>query len=359
MRYTSFSVRLGAAFSASLVMFSGPMARGSGATVPAGYLSVEAAAGTGTVHEVTPLSVPLRPLAGDLPGAVSGRVSEVQSKVLVCGSAGWTAGALVGGEEPFFLWVKSGAGAGHAFRITANTSDAVTLDTRGPSLASLGVAEGDRWEISRGWTLRGLFGSSGSGVVGGSSSDFAAGRTDKVMVNDAGGAVLTCYFDEPSGKWKRAGSSSSQDALPISPTAGVFYYRIAATPLAFAGAGEVAAMSLRRVVSPSGGTLVSPGYPVDTTIVSLGLHLLTEWRKAGDPGVTSTNADRLVVKKEASNQTVSLYYDRNSPGWKSEGTEGNWDAYALPAGTAVMLMRSGRGNAQVWHQEMPAVIPQP
>lgn len=341
------------------MLLCGAVAKGASATAPVGYLAVEAAAGAGAVHTITPLSMPLLPPPDGVANQVAGRVTGVRGNVLSSASAGWVPGLLAGKDEPLFLWLKSGQAAGHAFRITANTSDALTLDTRGLSLAALGVGAGDVWRISRGWTLRGLFGSPQNGVVGGSSADLFFDRTDKVLVNDAGGAVLTCYFDEPSGKWKRAGSTASQDNLAISPIAGVFYHRIASTPLAITRAGEVATLPLKRVINLSGSTLVSPGYPADTTVADLGLQYLAGWRKAGDPGVTSINSDRMVIKDVTSNKQVSLYYDWDNQAWRDGETQGNWDSHVLTAGMAVMLVRSGRGSPQVWRQEMPVLIPQP
>ena len=344
---------------AAAIALPGRIAGAADATTPVGYMQVEAAAGTGTTHAITPLAIPLLPPVSGISGAMTGRISAVKTKAIDCSPAGWSAQALAAKETPLFLYIKSGTAAGHAFRITDNDSASITLDTRGATLASLGVTEGDTWEITKGWTLRGLFGTSASGVIGGTSADFSFARTDKVLVNDTGGATLVFYFDTSSGHWKRAGSTSSQDNLPISPTAGVFYYRIASSALPFSGVGQAIDFSLKRLLIASGSAVLSPGYPVEMRVSSLGVHLLSTWRRLGDAGVTLASADRLVIKDPSSTGTLSLYYDKDTFSWKREGSQIDWGSQTLPAGTAVMLTRNGRGEIHEWSQVMPISIPAP
>lgn len=193
--------------------------------------------------------------------------------------------------------ILSGPAAGRLFQITANTDTQLTLNALGLDLSTLGIAtgaNGDTYgEIVLGHTLLGIAGTPAGGVVGGTAAQMNASQTDKILINDSTGSARFYYYDTGVSQWRTIGSAANQGNLVISPKAGLVYYRIAGPPLEYLFYGKVPQEDSQRQIPPTGTTIVAPYFPQDVTLASLGLHLLSGWRKLGDPGVVLNSTDRV------------------------------------------------------------------
>ncbi len=324
-------------------------------TVPVGVVTVTIQGSpNGTAHAITPISAPLLP-AASITGLAAGHVTAVTASTIGNSSAGWVTGALSQPESPCYVRIKSGAAEGQMFRISANTQTDLTVVNQDVDLMMLGLVtgvQGDTYEIVMGDTLLSLFGTPADGIVGGSSAAFSAQQTDKVLVNDATGALLFFYYDTAAGSWKRLGSGANQNTLPIAPWSGLFYYRIAQSGIDLELTGTVPDTSLKKVLAVNGSSIVSTYFPVDMTLSSLGLQSLGDWRKLGDAGVTLQTTDR-VVFKHSTGAIFSAYYDAGSSAWKRVGSGADLGVETVSAGSAVILTRFGSGSPQIWDREMP------
>lgn len=324
-------------------------------TTPGGVLTVTIQPSqNGTSHAITPISAPLYAPA-EITGANVGRITGITANTISNATAGWFAGALSQTGSPHFVRLKSGDAAGHVFEISANTQTDLTVVNQGVDLTTLGIrvgSEGDTYEIVRGETLLSLLGTPEDGVVGGTLASFNAQQTDRVLVNDPTGAMLFFYYDTTAGHWKQGESGANQNFLPIAPTSGVFYYRIARTPMPRTFHGTVPDVALKQILAAHGSAMVSTYFPVDTSLSALGFQSLPGWRKLGDAGVTLQTTDR-VVFKHSTGAIFSAYFDNATSTWKRVGSGASLNTQVIPAGSAVMLARSGTGSPQVWDRAMP------
>lgn len=325
------------------------------ATTPVGVVPVTIQPSpNGTSHAITPISAPLYTPA-EIAGADVGRITGVAANTISNATAGWLAGSLAQTGFPHFVRIKSGNAAGHVFQISANSQTDLTVVPHGVDLTTLGIqvgSEGDTYEIVKGETLRGLLGTPEDGVVGGTLAAFNAQQTDRVLVNDPAGTMQSFYYDTTAGYWKGVESGVNENFLPLAPTAGIFYYRIARSPRQLTFVGAVPDTALRQILAADGSAIVSTYFPLDTNLSALGLQSLPGWRKLGDGGVTLQTTDR-VVFKHSTGAIFSAYFDNATSTWKRVGSGASLNAQGIPAGSAVMLTRFGTGSPQVWERAMP------
>lgn len=320
------------------------------ATVPEGFIKVPIQASpNGSAYSLTHFFAPLH-RASSMTGRNAGSLGAVGSNTLSDSSAGWATGALATAGAPYFANITSGTAMGSMFQITANTDTQLTLNTLGQTLPALGAVAGDTYEIVPGHTLLGIAGTPASGVIGGTAAQFNASQTDKILVNDANGTTRFYYFDTAASQWRTVGSGVNQSNLVIPPKAGLVYYRISTAPLSYVFYGAVPHTGSIRQLPATGTTIVAPYFPRDTTLASLGLHLMPGWRKLGDAGVVLNSTDR--VSFPVSGVVLSFYHDGTS--WKRAGSGSNQNSQILPAGTSAILTRFGTvGQSNPWTQPLP------
>jgi uncharacterized protein (TIGR02597 family) len=322
-------------------------------TVPNGFANLEIKASpNGSTFALTQFSVPLEPPIS-VTGQEVARISSLTASTISNSAAGWTADALSSASSPCFVKIRSGTAKGRIFHITANSATSLTVDTQGADLTTLGIAtgtSGDSYEILPGYTLLSLLGTPAEGVVGGTSAQFSADQTDKVLINDSTGVVRFYYYDTTVAQWQRLGSFSNQNTLLISPFTGLTYYRISTTPLSFMFIGKVPDTAARISVPTTGTTLFASYYPMTTTLAGLGLNTLPAWRKLGDSGVTLNSTDR-VLAEDSLGVLRSYYFDGTS--WKRVGSNSNQNATAIPIGTTIYCTRFGGGANELWARAMP------
>lgn len=321
------------------------------AQVVVGYVGVDIAPSQdGVNYVITHLSCPLEPKFS-ISGYASGKITGNTSSTITANGAGWTANGLAAPSAPYYLKIASGAAQGNLFRITANTADTLTLDTRGIDLATLGIANGtDTFQIVAGYTLLSLFGTPAEGVVGGSAADLAANTVDKVLVNDTLGIARIYYYNTSAGQWRRLGSTSNQSNLPIGPHQGLSYYRISTQPVSFTFTGRVPDTDSRVILPESGTTLLATYFPVSSTLGALNIQATANWRKLGDPGVTLNTTDR-VLAKDSIGVFRSYYHDGTS--WKRLGSATNQNSVPIEPGAAIYATRFGGGAPDTWTRTIP------
>lgn len=317
-------------------------------TTPVGAVTLTVAASSnGTTYTVSQVAVPLvgDPLVSNGVSAVTpsgllkATVSSATTNQVTTTSAGWTVGQLAQASFPLFVKFTSGSQSGLTLLITANTDTTLTLDNRGIDLSGL---TGSSYTIIAGDTLVGLFGTgtvAGSNDVrGGTATNFAANQTDRVTINTSG-TVINYYFNTQFNQWRRSGSSASQDNVVISPQAGVVYSRIATTPLSVVTLGTVPTGSTKIPLTSQGLEIIGRQFPSDTTLASLNIQNVSNWRKANTGGVTVATSDRVLVN--VSGALLSFYFNNTTGLWQRSGSGADQGGVVISAADALRIQRSG------------------
>jgi len=311
---------------------------------PVGYVNVKIIAGTGTAKKLSYISFPL--LDKDVSaGKTRGTITGVTSTTISDSTAGWTAGALSAPATPYVIGITSGTAVGRIFHIsssaitagavgtTANTATTVTISsldtTSGTDPVAAGVTVGDSYEIYGCDTLASLLGSpSTTGVLSGVSATVA----DSVVMIVNGTAAT---FFHNGTRWTKV-TVGSPDAsnTPVLPYYGLAYSRLKNTDITLTTLGTVPTKARKTQIKNSGITLFSQYFPVDTTLLSLGLQNTPGWNS----NASSALADKVVL---VSNGTASTYW-YSGTGWKKV-TVGSpsADTTAISAGSMVYVNKYG------------------
>ncbi len=357
MKFPSF-LALAAAFSALLTsgLHAQNITTANATTIPVGVVTVTIAAGTGSIYTQTAFSAPMLQ-AGNLTGQVVGRVTGVTNNTLSNGNAGWANSTMAVPGSPYFIHLTSGNASGRMFQISANNQTTLTVtNTQGVNLTSLGIianSTGDSYEIVEGDTLLGILGTSANGIIGGNFTQFNASTIDKVAVNDPNtGAVFSCYYDTSVSQWRRFGSKMSQSNLVVSPRSGIHYSRIGNTSINLTCLGTVPAEIYQQQTARAGTIILASFFPVHTTLGSLGIENIPNWKRANQNGETVENSDRVILK--SGSVFFSYYYDHALSQWRRFGSVANQGNVAVTVGSAPRLVRSGAvGFYDTWTRAIP------
>jgi hypothetical protein len=297
---------------------------------------------------VTPIS-PVLLAASDIDGSAVGRLSAVTSTTLTLEGAGWTPNQLSSSHS--YVLLKSGTLEGLILQITSNTDSVATVNTLGADLTALGAEAGDSIQLIQGDTILSMFGTPDDGVVGGTQANFTAGLTDRVLTRDAAGVTRTFYYSTEFNQWRRVGSGINQGNTPISPLAGVFYYRIGTTPISQVTTGNVPVTAVKFLVPPTGLTYLSRYFPTEGTISNYGFQNLEGWKSTNQPGITVAAADK-VVTTDANGVLRQFYW--NGSQWLRAGSGVNQGNTPVAVGGAVYISRTGdAGPAQLLNIDRP------
>jgi hypothetical protein len=328
---------------ASAVALPVSMAQTTATTDPVGFVTISAAAGTGTSKKNTLFSVPLMETES-ITGQVAGTITGVTSNSISNSNAGWAPGLLSDPATPYLIQITSGAAEGRLFLIassaatagasagTANTATTVTvspIDAAQVDLTSLGIAVGsDTYKIYSCGTLSSVF-PPASGIQGGTS----AANADTVVLVVNGASTTYFYRTTPPARWTRvfAGSPDASN-VPLLPYYGMQYQRIANTPLSATVTGEVPVKPRKVAVKNSGITLISQFWPADSTLLSSGLSSVVT------PGASASVADTVILTSGGSAST----YWYNGTNWRRvfAGSPIS-DSTPIPIGTTVQISRKG------------------
>jgi uncharacterized protein (TIGR02597 family) len=317
-------------------------------TVPVGFnTSAVPAAIDANTPSSTVISVPFYQPA-DFTGAVA---SVDSSNQLSISGASFTpspgAGDLV--TVPHLARLKTGASVGRFFIVTANTATQLTLDTAtagytlttgAPNTTQAQVVAGDSVEILPANTLASLFGSATVPFQTGASANAA----DNVyLFNGTGWDV---YYNNGTN-WKKSGSLANQNNTIVLPDKGMFILRRAAAPLNLTFLGTVPSSSERTDFTGPASTFKANRFPVDTTLLGMGLQGLPNWLA----GASASAADNVYLW---SGTGWNVYY-YNGTNWKKSGSLTNQNTTPIPLGTAMFVVRqsTAAGSTSTLVQALP------
>jgi uncharacterized protein (TIGR02597 family) len=290
-------------------------------TAPVGYVTVTVSGGSVASPASTFFSLPLTSSSED-----TGSLTALSSSTLTNTSASWESGDFAG-AAPYFVEITSGDASGSIFKITANDSDTLTLDTLGLDLTAL-VSVGATYRVFPGDTLRSVLGDDTNNVTGGASPN-----DDVDVVYILSGTTWNAYYYNTSaGNWRKGAVPVSQDNLALAPHSAIIYSRVGADDIEYVFTGSVPMESYQPVISATGFTSIASYFPVDQTLGSLGLHNLSWWRSVGDPGVTIADAD-----------TVYLYSAGFWNAYHYNATAGHWRKGAVPVDQSSAVISVGDG----------------
>jgi len=327
-----------------------PTANAQNATTdPVGFVTVNITAGTGTAKRSTLVSVPLLDTAS-INGQAVGTITSFTSNSISNSAAGWTPGQLSVAATPYLIQMTSGVADGAMFLISTtvnNTATTVTInseDLANSNLSQLGIAPGDGYKIIPCDTLSTLFGTPAStGILGGANSTVA----DDIQIT-INGQVRTYFFSSSSNRWTQvAFQSPNASNVPLRPYLGIRYNRRASTPLKLTATGNVPVDQRKVSVKNSGQTLLSQYFPVDSTLLSLGIQNIPNWTA----GANANAADTVQINTNGTTRTFFW----NGTNWK-EPVFGNptRDTLVIPAGSSILLMQRGNlAGYSTYSQNLP------
>jgi uncharacterized protein (TIGR02597 family) len=310
-------------------------------TDPVGFVTTNITASSDGVNFATTFVSPALFQTSSVNGTLTGNLTSVTSSTVTASSAGWVASELSTAQA--YVMLKSGNATGVLLRVSANTADTLTVDALGADLLTLGVAAGDAFQLIEGDTVLTMFGTPSNGVMGGNATQYSSSKTDRVVIRDVSGNLRTLYYNTDSNKWMRPGSSSDQGSIPISPYAGVYYSRIATTPLSMVTTGSVPTQSIKLLVPATGSAFFARVFPTEGTLSGLGFQHLSGWTNTSQPGITTSNVDR-VVTVDSSKIIRSFYYTGTQ--WRRAGSSSDQSPTTIPVGGAVYTVRQSSGTTQ-------------
>jgi len=315
-------------------------------TVPAGYFTVNIAAGLGTSAVNSVVSFPLQGTAA-ASGQMVGLITGVTSNTITNGNAGWTAGQLSVQATPYLIQITSGTATGRTFLIATvptnpvgatNTSTTLTLDAAesNTDLTTLGIVIGtDTYQIIPADTISSIFGTPATtGIQGGAT----AAQADQIqLLPVSGSSWSTYYYNTTSAQWLHVGAPIPSNNVVIRPDTGVVYVRLAAAPLTLTLLGQAPAIQRQAVVSNTGITLLSTNFPVGTTLGASNIQNIPGWVS----GANSSVADTVQIF----NGSWSAYF-YNGTDWIHVGAPFVSDSVAINAGSAAVLVKRGTAAGQ-------------
>jgi hypothetical protein len=317
-------------------------------TVPAGYFTVTAAAGSGTASTTSVLSFPLQGTA-NITGEAVGIITGVTSNTVTNSNAGWTAGQLSVQTSPYLIQITSGTAAGRTFLLansttgTANTATTATLDaSETTDLTTLGISVGtDTYKILPADTLSSTF---GSGTTTGLAADgvtpvvqggAASSAADTVVLN-TGSSWLTYFFNTTAGAWARAGAPpNNANSVVIRPDTGVLYNRLASTALTITVLGQAPSVARQAAISNQNVTFLSAYFPTNVSLLSSNIQNIPGWVSGASVGASDTVTINAGSWKQ---------YFFNGSHWYTIGPPISMDTTTIPAGSTVIITRKNASS---------------
>ena len=327
-------------------------------TVPLGYLTLTAAAGTNAGATPSVLTFPLQLPAGAA-GQMAGQVTSVTPGTITNANAGWTPGDLSRVNVPYVFRFTSGNAAGRTFllsNVTANDSTTVTLnatDAQNTDLTTLGIASGDTYQLVPAYTLPGILGTPATTGVLGSPNDPV--NCDLVQILTPAGWV-TYFYDTASGHWRRASQPHTlSDSIVVRPDTGVIYSRFATSAFSITMTGAVPSVNRQADVAKSGPTALSNAWPTDLTLATSAIQTMPGWVS----GAASSATDTVQVYDPVAGWT-QYFYDGTD--WRLSAAPNTVsDNVAIPAGTMVIINKIGSARGRtLLSQALPySLVPTP
>lgn len=335
-------------------------------TDPVGYVSITCPPNSDTI-----VGLPLRATSAYNGSLNANPISASGSATLtLSGSPALTANEFAGAYYVKFkdTTPTAAAGDGQWFSITANTSNTITVDLNGGTIAAV---SGARLEVFKFWTLAELFPpaecttsptTTGNAIVA-STNTLASGRRTQVLIPNLVTAGInlapTDTYFVSGGGWRKV-SSGSVDFGSVQLWPDVYF--IIRNPVAvtaattYTVAGEVERGSFVLPLTTQGGipqdNFISLPRAVDVTLDNLNLGGTAGFMSSTNT-LASGRRDQLIVfdnNISALNKSASATYFYYG-GWKkvSSGMT-NYGTATIPAGSGFIIRKyqSGTGSTSKW-----------
>ncbi len=311
-------------------------------SVPVGCLTYPV-----TNDTITAFGVPLL----DLP-KFTGFTTVVTSNTLTVTGVTWTASQYV--TTPHFITIRTGAQAGRTLRVTANTTNVLTLDTEDTPLNTAGfavTANTDAFELYAGDTLATLFGSTPTSGILSSGVKAGTSTADADVIYIPSGAVwVSYYFSTTLGFWVLDGSATNQNSLILYPDDGFLIFRNGVTG-SLTMAGRVPSSKLLSKFLGGTVNFITLRFPASTTLGSLNFGAPGTWIA----GASDATADTVSVWNSAGYYWQS-YFKNVSNQWIEVGGDGSDQSnVAIPMGSSIQIDKrgTGTGTASFLGQPLP------
>ena len=312
-------------------------------STPFGYVGVTIPAGSTTSPSYTALSLPLYNTA-----VFTGTIATVNSATQVTlNGAVWTTNQFATTSAPRLAKVTSGASVGRVFLITANTSSQLTLSlAHTPTITTLTtvLASGDTISIIPANTLGGIFGTTSPVLVSGATASTA----DNIYLLNGPGLGWSTFYHNGTD-WRKAGALGSQNETILYPDEGLLIVHIGASAVTLRNSGLVPSTNEKTDLSGTGSTFAAQRYPVDTQLSTVGFQATTGWVS----GTTVSTSDNVWAWSTSLNRWEQFYF--NGTNWRKAGSIANQNTRLLPAGSAVIVIRTGTTSTSTLSQTLPYV----
>ena len=113
--------------------------------------------------------------------------------------------------------------------------------------------------------------------------------------------------------------------------------------------GLVPSTNEKTDLSGTGSTFAAQRYPVDTQLSAVGFQATTGWVS----GTTVSTSDNVWAWSTSLSKWEQFYY--NGTNWRKAGSIANQNARLLPAGSAVIVIRTGTTTTSTLFQTLPYV----
>ncbi|MBL9117573.1 MAG: hypothetical protein JNJ83_21385 [Verrucomicrobiaceae bacterium] len=257
-------------------------------------------------------------------------ITSASGLAITVAGAPFTAGALI--TTPHSAVLLGGTNDGLSYRITANTTNGLTLATSVPSGITPNSVE---VLVVPDWTLGTLFGTTGAQVGQLLNVGATVAAADKVAVDD-GASVTEYFFNSAAGGWRRADGTLpavDQAGVRIANQRGVVINRIAGGPnVDLVISGKVRSGTQRIVTRPGATAIVSNVFTSTLTLNNSGIRLAVR------ANATPNGADKVTIENGG---TATTYYLSNN-GWRlADGSPGDQGGVQILPGKAVKIERGG------------------
>lgn len=315
-----------------------------------GYVTTTVAAGTGTSYALTAMSLPMhRPFQGQ--GQLTGCIEYIFGNTITnydtASNGYWLSGSFAKAASPYAIKITNGSAAGRLFRITANSSNRVTVDTQGSDLSDLGITIWeDTYEIFPVHTILSVFGTPATTGV----KDAAVyTQADLVMILN-NGVWIKYYYNTAAACWKQVGPDANANNTPILPDTLVVYNRLTKTPLTFTTSGRVPATQRMTSIANGGLAPLANGWPISLTLATSGIQSLPGW-------VASTNSNNADIVQILVSGAWRKYYHDGAI-WREVGSKVASDNLAIPAGSGMVISRKSTDSGNtLLTQPVPYPLP--
>lgn len=329
-------------------------------TTPVGYVTITCPANSDTIVGV-PLKQPTV-AAGALASAPS---VNAGSATLTISSANFTASQFA---NTYYVKFTSGGSQGKYYAITANTTNTLTIDLNGDTLAA---AQSDTLSVTKFWTLGELFDPSksttdptttGNAIVASTSTSFS-GRRTQILIPDTvtAGTNLapTATFYVYGGTWRRQGTSGTFESFQLWPDT-YFIVRHNASVTSgtnFVSSGEVETANfqipLATQTNSKQDNFIALLRPVNVRLRDLNLGGTTAFIESATTSFSTRRDELLIFDNTASalNKSPSATYYYSGSMWRRQGQTGDAGDDTIPAGSGIIIRKypTTTGTTVFWN----------